>query len=86
MKRLVLVALLAAPFAAHAQQANLEDKVAAAEATNVDLLQLVTNLRAQINADARERAQLIKRAAEADKEKPTAAPSAPTPVNPKEGK
>ena len=86
MKRLLILAVLATPFAANAQQATIEDKLAASEATNADLLNLTTNLRAQINADARERAQLIKRAAEADKEKPTAAPSAPTPVNPKEGK
>ena len=76
MKRLLLVAVLAVPFAAHAQQATLEDKVAAAEATNADLLALVTNLRAQINADARERATLMKQVAE----KPTTPPNAPTPV------
>lgn len=83
MKRLLLVAVLAMPFAAHAQQATLEDKVAASEATNADLTALIVNLRAQINADARERAMLLKRVAEAEKAEPKAAPSAPAPVNPK---
>jgi hypothetical protein len=77
MKRLLILAVLATPFAANAQQATIEDKLAASEATNADLLNLTTNLRAQINADQRERADLLKRVAEAEKKAPSPAPTAP---------
>jgi hypothetical protein len=77
MKRLLILAVLATPFAANAQQATIEDKLAASEATNADLLNLTTNLRAQINADQRERADLLKRVAEAEKKAPAPAPTAP---------
>ena len=79
MRRVLILAALAMPIAAHAQQATMEDKAAAAEATNADLLNLVTNLRAQILADQRERGELLKKVAEADKAKPTTPSNAPKP-------
>ena len=79
MRRVLILAALAMPIAAYAQQATMEDKATAAEATVNDLTNLVVNLRAQIAADQRERGDLLKKVAEAEKAKPTTPNNAPKP-------
>ena len=53
MKRLLIMAGLAMPLSAHAA-VTMEDTVSASNALNAELLNVVTNLRAQITADQRE--------------------------------
>ena len=77
MKRLLILASLATPIAANAQSVTVEDRLTASEATSSDLLNLTINLRAQLAADQKERAELLKRVTEAEKKVPQPAPTAP---------
>jgi len=78
MKRLLIMALSAMPVAALAQsQPTADDKLAAMQSMNAELMNVVTAQRAQINADIREREDLMKKLTELEKKTPPAIPTIP---------
>ena len=79
MRRALILAMLAMPIAAYAQEVTDADRAAAATSLNDELLKVITTQRAQIQADVRERIDMMKQLKEAEKAKPTTPNNAPKP-------